>query len=179
MIYVGGEAALLEPSFTKQPLRALRPFALQLSPEPIGASADTIEVRAGEVLAVACGGNVHDADVHAEPTENLLLLDVRDIDRDEEVELRTAQHEVRLSTLMDEKRALMFTADERDGLATGERPEACGVSLPGQDSLDRTQSIRGGERLAASSCPICRRPPPWRWRARPSARTGRERLRGL
>ena len=150
VIYVGGEAALLEPSFTKQPLRALRPFALQLSPEPIGASAETIQVRTGEVLAVARGSNVHDADVHTEPTENLLLLDVRDIDRDEEVELRTAQHEVRLSTLMDEKRALMFTANERDGLATGERPEACGVSLPGQDSLivrNRSEGAKDSPRL--------------------------------
>ena len=150
VIHMRGEATLLEPPFAKQPLRALRPFALKLSPEPIGASAKAIQVGTGEVLAVARGGNVHDADVNAEPTEDLLLLDVRDLNGDEEVELRTAHHEVCFASFVGEERALMLTADERDGLPPQESPEAGRIDLPGQDACvvrDRPERAESSPRL--------------------------------
>ena len=108
------------------------------------------DVYKRQVLAVARGGDVHDADVHAEPTEDLLLLDIRNLDGDEEIELRAAQHEIGLAALMGKKSALMLAADERDGLPTRESPEAYGVCLPRQDSLivrNRSERTKGSPSL--------------------------------
>lgn len=123
VIRVLREAALLQPPLTEQALRALGSFLLKFSTQPERSTSQVVQVRPREVLAVARGGDVDDADVHAEPTEHSFLLGVGDVYRDEQVKLAPTKNKISLATIIDEQSSLMLAANERDPLPTLDSPD--------------------------------------------------------
>lgn len=143
VVRVLGEAMLLHPAFSKQPLRALGSLLLEFASQTMGAAPQAVEVRAGEVLPLARGGDVDDADVDTKPAESLLLFGVRHVYAHEEVELPGAEHEVGLAPLMRKQSALAVAADEADALATLDGPDARRLAEPRQNaSVVRDRSER-------------------------------------
>jgi hypothetical protein len=150
MIYVCGEPALLKPASTKKSLRAFRALPLELAPEPVGPSAEAVQVGAGKIFTIARGRDVDDADIHTKPPENLLLFGVGHFDGNEEIELCAAQHEVGFAALVNQKRALVLAANEGDRLSTGEGPEIGRIGLPRQDArivCDRSERSKSSPGL--------------------------------
>ena len=106
MVDVLGESSFLPASFDEKSLGALRPLVLEALAQPVGASAQTVDVAPGEVLPITRGCDVDDADIYAKPSERLTLFGVGDVDTDEEVELLVAQHEVSLAPFVLEQDSL-------------------------------------------------------------------------
>jgi hypothetical protein len=128
------KTTFLSATFAKQTLRAFGVLALKLAAESNGPSTHSIQFFARKILTIACSSNVGDANVHTEPTENLFLLGVRNVNRHEEEEIRVTQYKIGLASLVCEKRALVLSADKWNRLPARQGPEAHGVALPGQNA---------------------------------------------
>ena len=121
-------------------------------PEPFGAATEAVEVRAGEVLPVARRGDVHDPDVHAEPAEDLASLRCPARRRRRGGRnCRLAEHEVGLSAVVGEERALAIAADERHALATRDSVQRLQCRASTRGCGHRTKSRRAGESGVSSS----------------------------
>ena len=134
VIHVRSKAGFLAAALLEQPLRALGPFGLELLSQPKGSTTKRVEMRAAEVLAVAGGRDVYDANVDAEPAESLTLFGVGNVDGDEQVELAVAKNQIGFAALVLEQSALMVPADERNPLATSDGPDVGGILSPRQDA---------------------------------------------
>jgi hypothetical protein len=149
MIHVAGETVLLFAPFAKQPLRTFGSLLLEPPSESVSSTPKTVQVCAGEIIRVAGGGDVDDTDVDPQPVEDFLLLDIRHVDGDEQVEVAVTKNEIGLASVVCEKFPLMVAADEPDTLAAIDCPEAHSVVPPRQnarvvrDSTERPKASFG------------------------------------
>jgi hypothetical protein len=134
VIHVTGEAALLDAPLAKQPLRTLGSVPLKFGTESVGSCSQAIEMRAGKVVAVACRRDIDHPRIDSEPARDFLLLYVGNIDRDEKIKPPISKHEVRLTSVMDEKLTLMVSTGEGDSLSSRKRPDVGGLSAPRKDA---------------------------------------------
>lgn len=151
MIDVCGKIPFFATSFLEESFGALSPFGLELLTQSMGAKPEILEVCSGVVPAVGSRCYVDDPDVYAKPTEDLVLFGVRDINRNEKVELSFTKNKIRFATLELEKLTLMISTDEWHAKPATYGPNASGVSKPSEDT-----SVVGdsSERLKRPLCDL-------------------------
>jgi len=133
MIHMRRKSGFFATTLLEQPFSAFGAFRLELFAQPECPSAECIKVCSAEILAVASGSNIHDANVYPEPAKRLMLFGVRHIDSDKQVEFSVTKDEIGFATLVLEQGSLVGATNERDTLTAVDCPDIGGISPPRQD----------------------------------------------
>lgn len=131
------EAGLLAREFLEVALGRLGAGALKPVPETVVALPNGLDLGAGVVVAVAVGGEVTDAEVHAKPAVRVDGAAVGYVYRDVQEELALAVHEVGLATHAFDASAMVGAHDDGGDDSLAKRSEGNPVEtvLEGVESL--------------------------------------------
>ena len=157
VVNVTGEPSLLPPPLLRETLGGLGALGLEPCPEFGVAMAQAVQVPAGVGVTVRVGGNVDDAEVHAEPVSRFVCGGFGHVHDHGEVEGAVAVDEVNLPADTLEPRGLIPAEYDGDKLPPFERANR---TVPG---------CRSKRASGAESCwPSVpgRQPPRWRHRRR-------------
>lgn len=142
--------------------------AVDLETTPGGASADSLQggaprympcatsfnSSAAELAAIGASGYVHDAKVHAEHPawrEQLRVIEVTDTS---DIPLAANKHQVGLAFPVFKQRSLVFAADKRNLLASGECPQVNRVTFSEAQDTVIERLRRPLAKLALSLAPV-------------------------
>jgi hypothetical protein len=143
VIHVTSEPLLFALTSAHQALCGFRTLLLKFASKTNVSSPVVVDRRSGESLAIRRMRNRHETEIDPNPLDCLVLPHVRNVNGRKQKPFFVPVNQISLATLKREKLFMMVSADERDLLATVQRPDAreAFVHVPGQDSqvvADRT-----------------------------------------
>lgn len=136
------EAGLLAREFLDVALGRLGAGALKPVPETVVALPDGLDLGAGVAIAVAVGGEVTDAEVHAKPAVRVDGTAIGYVHRDVQEELALAVHEVGLATHAFDAGAMVGAHDDGGDDSIPQR----GEGHPVEAVLEGVESLVVGDR---------------------------------
>lgn len=135
MVHVLAKAGLLPAELLQAPLGGFAASTLQSGATTSIVLASGLDGVAGVRTAMAIEGEVDDAEVDAEHAFNIDLARVGNVTNAGEIELAAHEHQINLALAEGEQGALALAADERDALATFQRPDAHAVIHHSEDAV--------------------------------------------
>ena len=137
MVNVAGKTTFLAPPLLEQPAGRLGTLTLQSLAQLAMPVAQAVDLPAGVGVAIRVSSDIDYAQVATEHALHVTRRQLFDIAGGEQIECSINVGEITLALSVGKQLPLVLAADERDGLATGNRPDRDGASskVPAQNAV--------------------------------------------
>jgi hypothetical protein len=124
VVNIRGEAPLLQSPTAEKPFSARCALLLKLFAEPRVAGPTPVGFGSRELRAVRSGGDVDDAEVHADPIEHFGFAFFGNVDRGKQEPISVPVNQIGFAPLKGQHFALALSTNKGDREATINRPDA-------------------------------------------------------